>query len=288
MGTATTQTAGETKADSARQAGSLLNATLTSRHDLNASLSVVRVRPDGWPLPAFEPGQFAVLGLPRDASPKEAGAASGSRPSGSGLVRRAYSIASSPHAKDDLELFVVLVEEGKLTPWLWTLEPGDRLFLDRRINGELTLDGVPADKDLVMVATGTGIAPYMSMLRTYRGQSRWRRFVLIHGVRHIADLGYRDELEATSREDPSVVYVPVVSREQTGSDWPGLHGRVQTALAADTYPLLAGAPLDPRECHVFLCGNPAMITSVQSNLEAQGFVTKTKKSPGNIHLERYW
>jgi ferredoxin--NADP+ reductase len=79
--------------------------------------------------------------------------------------------------------------------------------------GEFAIDLAPPDKDLVMVSTGTGIAPFVSMLRTYRGQDRWRRLVPINGVRRAADLGYRSELEAAARQDPGVIYVPLVTRE---------------------------------------------------------------------------
>lgn len=139
-----------------------------------------------------------------------------------------------------------------------------------------------------MVSTGTGIGPYMSILRTYRGQGRWRRFVMINGVRREPDLGYRDELHAIAREDPTVLYIPIVSREPCPGDWPGRCGHVQDVLEQETYRRLVGAPLDPEQCHVFLCGNPDMIQSVRPLLERRGFRTHSKRSPGNIHLERYW
>jgi ferredoxin--NADP+ reductase len=139
-----------------------------------------------------------------------------------------------------------------------------------------------------MVSTGTGVAPFMSMLRTYRGQNRWRRFVLINGVRVAADLGYRAELEQITREDPTVIYVPLATREPEGGSWTGLRGRVQTALEPATYQRLAGAPLDPAHCHVFLCGNPQMIDDVELLLGQRGFVTDSRTGRGNVHFERYW
>jgi ferredoxin--NADP+ reductase len=138
-----------------------------------------------------------------------------------------------------------------------------------------------------MVSTGTGIAPFMSMLRTYRGQDRWRRFVVVNGVRRASDLGYRDELEAICRADPTVCYVPVVSREPDAT-WSGLRGRVQIILDQEVFHPRVGAPLHPDDCHVFLCGNPAMLDELELLLQARGFRTHERHQPGNIHLERYW
>ena len=264
----------------------LLNATLIERHDLNDELSIVKVRPDVCEVSEFKPGQFAMLGFPREDTLTPSGNGKGRKPR---MIRRAYSIASSAEVRDHVELFVVLVEEGKLTPRLWSVTQGGRLWMDDRIKGEFTMDGVPPGRDLVMVSTGTGIAPFISMLRTYAGQPYWRRLVVINGVRRATDLGYREELEQISRKDPNVIYIPLVSREPADSDWPGLRGRVQTVLDDDAaYERLVGAPLHPQQCHVFLCGNPDMITSAEASLLERGFITHKKNSPGNIHFERYW
>jgi len=262
------------------------NTTLIHRQDVTDDLCIIRLRPDSGQVPDYEPGQSITIGLPRPPAPDSpvARPASG-RPR---LIRRAYSIASSPVTRDYIELYVALVGDGKLTPRLWDLHPGDRLWMDNQTKGEFTLSGISPDKDLVMVSTGTGLAPYMSMLRTYRGQSRWNRFVVIHGVRLAQDLGYRQELEQIIAEDPTVFYIPTVTREPDSSPWQGLRGRVQAALEATIYQRWVGAELDAATCHVFLCGNPDMISSVQATLESRGFVTQTRQQPGNIHFERYW
>lgn len=262
------------------------NATLVGRDDINATLSVVKVRPDSGAVPDFVPGQFFRLGLPKpDGTPS---ARPAGKPGRIRYTRRAYSIASAPGAKDAAEFFVVRVEEGALTPRLWELDIGGRLWMEEQAKGEFTLEVAPPGKDLVMISTGTGVAPFISMLRHYRGQNRWRRYVLINGARMAADLGYVDELAAVVRDDPSVRYIPLVTREPEGGGWRGLRGRVQTALEPATYARLVGAPLDPAECHVFLCGNPAMIDEVQALLEARGFVTDAHQRRGNLHFERYW
>lgn len=254
------------------------NATITYREDLTEILSILHVQPDSGTAPEFAPGQFVRLGLPRPTEP-------GKRVR---YTRRAYSIGSSPLVRDYLEFFVARIAEGELTPKLWDVEVGGRVWMDTTAKGEFSVELAPRGKDLIMVSTGTGIAPFMSMLRTYRGEGRWRRFVLINGVRYSPDLGYRDELLALTRDDPSVIYVPIVSREPEGSDWTGLQGRVQTVLEPARFHELVGVPLDPADCHVFLCGNPAMIDDVERTLTQAGFAVDERDRPGNLHFERYW
>ncbi|MFQ5807825.1 MAG: ferredoxin--NADP reductase [Phycisphaerae bacterium] len=267
-----------------------LNATIAERDDLNDNLCVIRVRPDSGRIPEFEPGQFITLGLLYEECSDRAASSDREAPPQARMrsIRRPYSIASSDRGVDYLEFLIVLVERGRLTTRLWKVEQGGRLWMGDRIHGDFTLTGVPADKDLVLVSTGTGIAPYMSMLRRYRGQGRWRRLVMINGVRKVNDLAYREELEAAARRDPTITYIPLVSRARDATEWAGLRGRVQLALASEIYERHVGAPLDSRECHVFLCGNPQMIQGVEKLLVPRGFRLHTKKTPGNLHYERYW
>ncbi len=259
-----------------------LNAVLVRREDVTEVLSLVWVRPECGGLPAFQPGQFVRLGLPKPQPP------AASNPGRVRLTRRAYSIASGADAPDALEFFVVRVEQGQLTPRLWDLEPGARLWMDVEAKGEFTLDLASPGADLVMVATGTGVAPFVSMLRTHGAPRLWRRFVLIHGARYARDLGYDTELAALARQDPTLVYVPLATREPADGAWSGLRGRVQTALEPETYRRLVGAALDPRECHVFLCGNPDMIDETARVLGGRGFVADSHQGRGNLHFERYW
>lgn len=263
------------------------NAVLAERRDVTDILSIVRVRPDGGAVPDFVPGQFLRLGLPRPPAPTDKLGPDG-RPKRVRYTRRAYSIASAPTEKEATEFFVVRVEEGALTPQLWEIEPGGRLWMDTVAKGEFTLDLAPPGRTLVMIATGTGIAPFISMLRTYRGQGRWERFVVIHGVRYAADLGYHAELLDAAERDPTVRYVPLATRDTGATGWDGLSGRVQVALEPETFARIIGQPLDPQHCHVFLCGNPAMIDEVQALLEARGFAADRHGQPGNLHFERYW
>ncbi len=254
------------------------NAVLVERRDLNESVAIVRVAPESGELPHFEPGQYAELALADEPGVVTTGK----------HIRRSYSIASSPTEKGYLEFFLVLVPGGILTPKLWSLSPGDKLWLGPKIKGKFTLDGVPSDKDFVMISTGTGLAPFVSMLRAFHDQNRWRRLVIINGSRYAQDLGYAEELKEFTGRYPNVFYIPIVTREPEGSPWSGLRGRVQTVLDDKTYQSLVGVPLDPQTSQIFLCGNPDMIDTVEALLEARGFRKHSKKNPGNIHFERYW
>ena len=263
----------------------LLNATIESRRDVNERCAILRVRPDAVPIPPFLPGQFVQLGLPELARPR-LGSPAADAPPRLRIAKRSYSIASSALATDHYEFFVALVLEGRLTPELWKLPEGGRCWIDTRPLGSFTLEGVPRECDLVMIATGTGLSPYLSMLRTHVEAPPWRRFVLLHGVRHAEDLGYRDELEARERDDERFRYVPVVSRDP--ASWTGFAGHVQVVLEPGVFRREAGFALDPGGSHVFLCGNPAMIRDVRAQLEPLGFRPPTASTRGNLHFEKYW
>lgn len=253
------------------------NAKIIDRQDLNGFLTIFKVRPDSGVIPEWESGQFAMLGLPEDLSvqpPK--------------WIKRAYSIASAPKETGHLEYIIVLVEEGQLTPRLWKTKVGDPIFLGHKITGHFTLEPIPSDADIWFLATGTGIAPFVSMLRQYEGQKRWNRVVLVHGVRFAADLCYQDELIAYQKRNPEFQYYAMATREPEGNDWTGLRGRTTTLLKDGAFEKLTGVPLDPARLHVMMCGNPDMIVQVQKELEEKGFKKHVKRDPGNLHFEKYW
>ncbi len=250
-----------------------LNATVLTRLDITERLAIVRLQPREWELPRFEPGQFATLGLPD--------------PAGEGkFVRRAYSIASAP-GTGHVEFYIQLVKEGPFTTRLWHAVPGDPIHLGPRFVGRFTLEGVANDSDLCLVGTGTGLAPYLSMLRAYRGSGRWRRMAVVHGARTQAELGYRKELQHWTAEDRGLAYVPTLTRETTG-DWKGARGRVQALLESGELERRAGFALDPATTHVFLCGHPGMIDEMEALLQPRGFRLHSGATPGNLHFERYW
>jgi ferredoxin--NADP+ reductase len=273
------------------------NATLVDRRDPSDTHAILRIQPDELPIPAFEPGQFASLGLESSRIETGQGLDGASKliapprvsiaPPRVRIVRRAYSIASSPRETDAYELFVALVPGGRLTPELWRLAPGARCWVSPQVHGKFTLSEVPRDRDLVLVATGTGIAPFVSMLRTYRDGERWRRVAIVHGARRASDLGYAGDLEERVQQDARVSYLPTLTREN-GDSWSGLRGRVQAALEPEIFRERAGFELDPARCDVFLCGNPAMIQDVCARLTARRFTADGPHARGSLHFERYW
>jgi len=267
-----------------------LNAVLVQRIEVAPGLVILRVAPDGWELPDFEAGQFAVLGLPGRAPRCEVSTGEeGEEIDPDKIIKRAYSIASSSVAREYLEFYVTLVPSGQLTPRLFALTPGDRLWLSPKISGLFTLDDVPADKNIVLIATGTGLAPYVSMLRTHLVRGDQRRYAVLHGARHSWDLGYRSELETVDRLCPNFTYLAVVSRpNEEPVPWRGLTGHLQDTWRANVLVDRWGAKLTSQDTHIFLCGNPAMIEDLVVILEAEGFKEHRRRDPGQIHVERYW
>jgi ferredoxin--NADP+ reductase len=266
-----------------------LNAIVTERRELGGGVWVINVTPVGWTLPGFEAGQYATLGLPGTAARWEGADPEPPLKHPEKLIKRAYSIVSSPLENDHLEFYLVLINSGSLTPRLFTLQPGDRLWLSPRIIGTFVLSRAPVDANLVFVATGTGIAPYVSMLRTILGPDTTKKIVLFHGVRVSQDLGYKDEMLALERSHPNFAYIPVISRpQQEAEPWNGKTGYVQHMWESGELKEKWGFAPTPENTHVFLCGSPGMIESVVKLLEKDGFAEHTRLRPGQIHLERYW
>ncbi len=259
-----------------------LNARVVHRLDLTARLSVVRVAPEGWSLPPFSAGQWATLGLPETQS------AAGAAPK---LLKRVYSIASAP-GRPELEFFIQLVKEGEFTTKLWPLENGDRLWLSPKIGGHFTLAPVPKTSRIVLIGTGTGVAPFVSMVRAGTsggpGHRPWKHCVLVHGARDQSELGFRAELHALAASDTTFTYLPMLTREPLGSTWSGRRGRVQSLLDGGAFARFTGQDFDPADTHVLLCGNPEMIDDMERRLGALGFLHHTREQAGNLHFERYW
>jgi ferredoxin--NADP+ reductase len=268
-------------------ASSPYNATMINREDINPQLIVFRVQPDGELFP-FTPGQFAVLGLlggePRltEAGPED------TAPNPGKLIRRAYSIASSSVERRYLEFFVTLVNSGEFTPRLFALRHGSRLFLQPKASGLFTLDKAPPGKAVILIATGTGLAPYISMLRTMLIHDIERKFVVLHGARCSWELGYRAELESLARIRPNFTYIPSITRPAEDPHFRGHTGRVQNLISQCVVETASGLAIEPAHADVFLCGNPDMITQVKELLIPKGFVPDHGKQIGTIHIEEYW
>jgi ferredoxin--NADP+ reductase len=265
------------------------NAVVLERVDVASGLVILRVGAVGWDLPKFKAGQYTVLGL-LGAAPRAPFTDPENPPSDPDkLVRRAYSAASSSLDERYLEFYISLVRSGALTPRLFALQPGDKLWLSPKMTGMFTLDKVPADQHIVLIATGTGLAPYMSMLRTHLSEQSDSRVLVLHGARHSWDLGYRAELSTMQRLSPRLTYVPIISNpEEELVPWKGLTGFIHDFWTSEGLARAWQMAPNPATTHVFLCGNPLMIEAMLKVLGAGGFVEQTPKQPGQVHLEKYW
>ena len=253
---------------------------------LDEKLFSLRVTRD--PAFRFEPGQFARIGLALDPTAPDT-------PS----EWRAYSMVSTPD-ESELEFFSVVVPSGKFSPPLAGLVAGNALFIDKTAFGFLTLERFVDGRDLWLISTGTGLSAYLSMLRYPATWQRFRRLIVIHGVRRAPELAYRQELLDMARtfgqaSAGQLIYVPITSQEPLDPDLaPGLRcdltsaSRITHLLSSGELELRAGATLDPDHARVMLCGNPAMVTEMRALLGARGFAPGRRGIPGNLAVENYW
>jgi ferredoxin--NADP+ reductase len=295
------------------------NATVVYARRIHEELMIVRVRPD-FPLPRHKAGQYSTLGLghwePRHPGCQEEEPKPGDEAK---LIRRAYSISCSIldeqgqlldiPSMDWLEFYIVLVRESEkgapaLTPRLFLLQEGDRIFLGEKITGHFTLDPVRPDDAVVFLATGTGEAPhnYMTwelLCRAHRG-----RLLSVCCVRFRRDLGYWAIHENLMTRWRNYTYLSLTTRE---ADTVGQKVYIQDLITSGQLEERMGQALDPQRTHVYLCGNPKMIgvpaidratgevsyprpLGVVEILEKRGFKMDqpSVKLRGNIHFEEYW
>jgi len=201
-----------------------------------------------------------------------------------GFVSRSYSLASAPG--EPLEVLLARVGEGALTPALFELREGSTLVLDPKPQGFFTFDFVPPHRELWLLATGTGLGPFLSMLRSSRAFEGAERVILVHGTRGPLELAHRRELEALAAErGPAFRYVPVLSRE---SEAGLLSGRVTHVLSSGELERRVETPISPETAHFLLCGNPTMIDDVSALLGQRGLKRHRQRAPGHITTEKYW
>ncbi len=222
----------------------------------------------------FLSGQFVMLGLEVDGRP----------------LMRAYSIAS-PNWEEHMEFFSINVPDGPLTSRLQHIRVGDRILLSRKPTGTLVLTDLKPGRHLYLLATGTGLAPFLSLIADPETYERFGKVVLVHGVRQVADLAYRDYLE---RELPEheylgelvrerLVYIPAVTREPFPT-----RGRITELISSGQLGRFADLPeLDPEHDRVMLCGSPQMLADTAALLDGRGFqVSPRTREPGDYVIER--
>ncbi|MBA1239947.1 ferredoxin--NADP reductase [Pseudomonas kunmingensis] len=223
----------------------------------------------------FSAGQFARLGV--------------RKPSGC-IVWRAYSMVSAPH-DEFLDFFSIVVPDGEFTSELSRLAVGDELLVDKQAFGFLTLDRFPDGRDLWLLATGTGIAPFLSILQDFEAWQRFERIILVYSVREARELAYQQLIAELPQRDyldglgSKLLYLSVVTREQI----PGaLHGRITTLIENGELERAADLQLVPEHSRIMLCGNPQMIEDTRAVLKARDLNLAMTRRPGQVAVENYW
>lgn len=223
----------------------------------------------------FTAGQFARLGV--------------RKPSGC-IVWRAYSMVSAPH-DEFLDFFSIVVPDGEFTSELSRLEAGDELLVDKQAFGFLTLDRFPDGRDLWLLATGTGIAPFLSILQDFEAWQRFERIILVYSVREARELAYQQLIAELPQRDyleglgEKLLYLPVVTRERVSG---ALHGRITTLIENGELERAADLQLTPEHSRIMLCGNPQMIEDTRAVLKARDLNLAMTRRPGQVAVENYW
>ena len=220
----------------------------------------------------FTAGQFARIGLIVNGE----------------LVVRAYSVVSSPF-DENLEFFSIVVPDGAFTSNLQHLEVDDELYLDKTAYGYLTLARyqLPLAHDLWLLATGTGLAPFLSMLQDFETWTKYQHIHLIYSVRSTAELAYVDRIqeiaESFGEGHTGFKFVPIITRDPNAT----LHDRLPVLIENGELEKVVGLSLNSATSHVMLCGNPQMVEDTKDALKQRG-LTMNRRGEGNIAVENYW
>ncbi|MDB5769688.1 MAG: ferredoxin--NADP reductase [Burkholderia sp.] len=231
-------------------------------------------KPPGY---SFTAGQYARLGLADDGD----------------IIWRAYSMTSAP-SDEFLEFYGILVPNGLFTGQLKQIKPGDPIWIEKQNHGFMTPDRFTDGEDLWMLATGTGVGPYISMLRDPYVWGKFRRLILVHGVRHANEFAYREDLEQLEQQPPASVASPaslqvIQATTREPATQPGqLHGRITALLDSGALEEAAGVAINEQTSRIMLCGNPDMIEDTRKVLHGRGLKPVRRLTPGQFVTENYW
>ena len=221
------------------------------------------------PLGRFEAGQFIKLALDVDGE----------------RIARPYSLVNPPGAEPQ-EFYYNVVAAGPLSPRLAALGAGDAVFVAPNAAGFLVLAEVPAAENLWLIATGTGLGPFLSILRTEAPWQRFKQVILVHATRTAAEQAYGEVIDAVgAQRGAQFRRVAFVSREKAAG---ALEGRLPAAIRDGRLERAAQAELSASRSHAMLCGNPEMVADVTVALAERGMRKHRRRAPGHISLETYW
>jgi len=221
----------------------------------------------------FDNGQFTMIGLEVEGKP----------------LLRAYSMVS-PNYDDTLEFFSIKVPDGPLTSRLQHITPGSQILVGRKPTGTLVLDNLLPGRTLYMLASGTGIAPFLSIMRDPESYERYEKVLLVHSCRKVADLAYRDMLTKGLEEDELLgdiaggkfIYYPTVTREPFEN-----RGRITDLIASGRlFRDIDLAPLEPAHDRIMICGSPLMLQDLRMLAEERGFSEGSSGQPGTFVVEK--
>ncbi|MBB6340516.1 ferredoxin--NADP+ reductase [Pseudomonas fluvialis] len=245
--------------------------TVLSVHHWNDTLfSFTTTRDPGL---RFKTGQFVMIGLEVAGKP----------------LMRAYSVVSA-HYEDHLEFYSIKVADGPLTSRLQHLQVGDQLLIGRKPTGSLIMDNLKPGKNLYLLSTGTGLAPFMSVVRDPEFYENFEKIVLTHGVRWKSELGYFEHITDDLPDNEffgdmvkeKLIYYPTVTREEFENQ-----GRLTDLIESGAlFEDIGLPPFDPETDRVMICGSPSMLKDLVTILEKRGFVEGTSHAPGDYVIER--
>lgn len=204
-------------------------------------------------------------------------------------IARPYSLVNRP-GDDFLEIYFNIVPEGPLSPRLAALEAGDEVLITATANGFLTVDEVPECRHLWMAATGTGVGPFLSMLKTEKTWQRFEKIVLAYSVRDFSELCYQQQISAIAEEHvDQFIFVPFITREiiQVDADGHVFNKRIPASIEDGSLEKRTGFTINEHDSHIMMCGNSAMITDVTECLTKRGLRKHRRREPGHITTEKY-
>ena len=247
--------------------------TITEIHTWTPKLfSFKTTRDQGY---RFTPGQFARLGV---------------RSAAGELVWRAYSIVSASY-DEHLEFYSIVVPGGAFTSQLTELAVGDRILVERKSYGFLTTDRFECGKDLWMLSTGTGLAPFLSILYDFATWEQYENLIVVHSVREADELAYAEAIRQFKAHElfrdyaARLHYVPAVTREEV----PGaLRSRITDLIATGELEDHLGIRIDGDRSRIMICGNPEMVDDTRELLTKRGLRVSRRGDPGQVAVENYW
>src|SRR5476651_2021553 len=243
---------------------------LSVQHWTDTLFSFTATRNSGF---RFQNGQFAMIGLEVDGRP----------------LLRAYSMASGNH-EDELEFFSIKVADGPLTSRLQQIREGDTILVGRKATGTLVADNLIAGKRLLLLSTGTGLAPFASLIKDPEVYEQFETIVLVHGCRQVSELAYGEKLVARLRDDElfgpllteKLVYYPTVTREPFRN-----RGRITDLITSQQlFNDIGQPPLELATDRIMMCGSPGMLEELRQMFEARGFLEGSHSEPGHFVIEK--